>query len=143
VHDTFQSEVAAKNGFNTEPEREVVVMLDVLNGGDVNHGYDTMDDGWRVLSTFNGQPVRSLAGLYSAWKRAAAEGVAFLEFGFGKGVGASHIILEQTAVAESEEELLATHGVPSSASKGVVEKARANAVHDEPAKEYRVLHLVA
>ena len=76
-----------------------------------------------------------------AWP--SAEGVAFLEFGFGKGVGASHIILEQTAVAESEEELLATHGVPSSASKGVVEKARANAVHDEPAKEYRVLHLVA
>lgn len=109
--------MGAKHGFNSDPAREVVVLLDVLNGGDVNHGYDA--DGWKVLVTLNGQPVRSLAGLHAAWRRAEAEGAPFLEFGFGSGVERK-IVLEQAAVRESEAELLSLHGIPQRASAGVL-----------------------
>ncbi|KOO22744.1 protease do-like mitochondrial-like protein [Chrysochromulina tobinii] len=94
VHDIFTREVGAKNGFNTEPAREVVVLLDVLNGGDVNHGYEA--EGWKVLTHLNGQAVESLAGLYFLWQQATRDGAAFLEFGFGGGTERK-IVLEQAA----------------------------------------------
>lgn len=121
VHDIFTREVGAKNGFNTEPSREVVVLLDVLTGGDVNHGYEA--EGWKVLSHFNGQPVSSLAGLYAMWQHAAREGTPFLEFGFGGGAERK-IVLEQIAVRESEELLLGLHGIPARASAGVLADSR-------------------
>jgi len=118
VHDIFTREVSAKHGFNTDPTREVVVLLDVLTGGDVNHGYEM--EGWKVLSTFNGQSVRSLAHLYAAWQRSTSE---FLEFSFGAGVHERQMILESTAVRESEGMLLGLHGIPSCVSARVVAKS--------------------
>ena len=117
VHDIFTREVGAKNGFNTEPAREVVVLLDVLTGGDVNHGYEA--EGWKVLTHLNGQPVESIAGLYFLWQQATREGTAFLEFGFGGGTERK-IVLEQAAVRESEGLLLNLHGIPARASAGVI-----------------------
>jgi len=117
VHDIFTREVGAKNGFNTEPAREVVVLLDVLNGGDVNHGYEA--EGWKVLTHLNGLAVESLAGLYFLWQQATRDGAAFLEFGFGGGTERK-IVLEQAAVRESEGLLLNLHGIPARASAGVI-----------------------
>ena len=114
VHDLFTREVAAKNGFNADPARQAVVLLDVLTGGDVNHGYEA--DGWQLLTTFNGEPVRSLAHLYTTWRKTTAR---FLEFGFGAGVE-RQFVLEQSAVRESEHMLLNLHGIPARASAGVL-----------------------
>ena len=74
--------------------------------------------GWRVLETFNGVRVSTLAGLYKAWRLTEAP---FLEFGFsGRGRA---IVLAREAVAESEARLLRLHGIPSSGSPGVVAAA--------------------
>ena len=97
----------------------------VLNGGDVNHGYDAAE-GWRTLSTFNGHEVRSLPGLYAAWRQATTGSAPFLEFSFSSGVERK-IILDAAAASESEKLLLSLHGIPSRASARVVELARTRA----------------
>ena len=97
----------------------------MLNGGDVNHGYDTAE-GWRTLATFNGRAVRSLAELYSAWRQAVVANASFLEFAFSSGTERK-IILDATAASESERLLLSLHGIPARASTRVVESARSRA----------------
>ena len=124
VHDVLRSEVsgASRFGFRHNPSREAVVLLDVLGGGDVNHGYEP--EGWRILQSFNGAEVGSLVGLYAAWQAAARNAsVRFLEFGFGGERSSSLLILEQAAVRDSEALLLRLHGIPSVASPGVIARS--------------------
>lgn len=66
-----------------------------------------------MLASFNGQPVRSLASLYGAWRRATAANVTFLEFGFSAGVERK-IILDQV-------------GARLSSPRGAVEDAHEDA----------------
>ena len=112
--------VYGAHGFRSDPDREIVVLITVLSGGDVNHGYASASLSWKELVTFNGKSVQSLAGLYAAWQRAAS--ADFLEFGFGAAETAWHqkIVLDGALVRESEEQLLALHGIPARASKGVL-----------------------
>ena len=97
------------------------MLIDVLSGDDVNHGYDSYSWEWKELVTFNGEAVESLAGLYAAWQRAAS--ADFLEFGFGEKETAwtKRLILDAALVRESEEQLLALHGIPARASAGVLD----------------------
>jgi len=119
VYDTYMK-VYGRHGFRTEPDREVVVLINVLSGGDVNHGYESYARSWKMLATFNGEMVLSLAGLYAAWQRAAS--ADFIDFGFGGAETAWHrnIVLDGALVRESEEKLLALHGIPAHASPGVL-----------------------
>lgn len=109
------------HGFRTEPNRETVVLINVLSGGDVNHGYESYSWEWKELRTFNGEAVQSLAGLYGAWQRAAS--ADFLVFGFGDAETAwtRQLVLDGALVRESEELLLALHGIPARASRGVLQ----------------------
>jgi hypothetical protein len=108
------------HGFRTERDRQIVVLINVLAGGDVNHGYESYAWTWKELLTFNGEAVQSLAGLYAAWQRAAS--ADFFEFGFGAAETAwtRKIVLDGALVRESEEQLLALHGIPARASKGAL-----------------------
>ena len=108
------------HGFRSDPKREIVVLIDVLSGDDVNHGYDSYSWDWKELVTFNGEAVESLAGLYAAWQRTASTG--FLEFGFGvkETAWTKRLILDAALVRGSEEALLALHGIPAHASAGVL-----------------------
>ena len=112
------------HGFRSEPEREIVVLIDVLLGVDVTHGYGAYSQSWKELKTFNGEAVESLAGLYAAWQRAGS--ADFLEFGFGAAETAWHrrLILDAALVRGSEQELLALHGIPARASEGILAKTQ-------------------
>lgn len=127
AYSTF-TQVYGNHGFRSKPEREIVILIDVLSGGDVNHGYGSYSLNWKELMTFNGETVESLAGLYAAWQRAAS--ADFLEFGFGDAETAWHrrLILDGALVRESEEELLALHGIPARASEGILAKTRSVAL---------------
>ena len=118
---TTLTQAYGTHGFRSDPEREIVVLIDVLSGDDVNHGYDSYSWEWKELVTFNGEAVESLAGLYAAWQRAAS--ADFLEFGFGEKETAwtKRLILDAALVRESEEQLLALHGIPARASAGVLD----------------------
>lgn len=121
AHDTY-AKVFGSHGFRTKPDREIVMLIDVLSAGDVNHGYESYSYTWKELKTFNGEAVLSLAGLFAAWQGAASS--EFLEFGFGAAATAWHrkLILDGALVRESEEQLLALHGIPARASAGVLAK---------------------
>jgi len=114
------TQVYGEHGFRTDPNREIVILITVLSGGDVNHGYGSYSLSWKELVTFNGETVQSLAALHASWQRAAS--ADFLEFGFGAAETAWHrsIVLDGALVRESEEQLLALHGIPAGASKGVL-----------------------
>ena len=121
--------VYGQHGFRTESDREIVLLINVLSGGDVNRGYESYSYSWKELLTFNGERVRSLAGLYATWQR--AESADFFEFGFGPAETAWHrkIVLDGALVRQTEEELLALHGIPARASKGVLSQTDSVALH--------------
>jgi S1-C subfamily serine protease len=123
VHDVYRQEVRSKFGFRVEAAGEVVVLLDVLASGDVNHGYE--NEGWRVLTSFNNVAVSSLASLYALWRSAVKADSRFLEFGFGQGVQQQRsIVLSQSGVEASEARMLSLHGIPSHASPAVIAASR-------------------
>uniref|UniRef100_A0A7S3AGK5 Protease Do-like PDZ domain-containing protein n=1 Tax=Haptolina ericina TaxID=156174 RepID=A0A7S3AGK5_9EUKA len=128
AHGTY-TKTYGRHGFRTDPDREIVVLINVLSGSDVNHGYESFSYKWKELVTFNGETVLSLAGLYAAWQRAAS--AEFLEFCFGDAETAWYrkIVLDGALVRESEEHLLALHGIPARASMGVLNQTHRVALH--------------
>ena len=130
VHDVWSAEVSGQHAFRRDPQREVVVLLDVLNGGDVNYGYE--GKGWRVLHAFNGITVNSLAELYVLWQRAQEQLKPFLEFEFSRlptKASSSRIVLAREAVTDAESLILRLHGMPSSVSPGVLRAVRESRLH--------------
>ena len=134
VHEIYQLAVSSRNhGFRGEAGTDTVILLDLL-AHDVNFGY--VHDGWRVLTSLNNQPVRSLEQLYAMWKQRAAAASSsapstrkprvtigsaaapdeFLEFRFHDY---TRVVMHTQAAVESESILLMRHGIPSAASPGL------------------------
>jgi len=91
---------------------EVIVLVEIL-ASPLNYGYSTHT--WKVLDTLNGRRVHSLRELRAMYM---AEEGEFLEFVFSHG--GAKVVLDTQQCRESEADILRTHAIPTSASKGTL-----------------------
>ena len=90
----------------------MIVLVEIL-ASPLNYGYSTHT--WKVLDTLNGRRVHSLRELRAMYM---AEEGEFLEFVFSHG--GAKVVLDTQQCRESEADILRTHAIPTSASKGTL-----------------------